>query len=68
LEESLTQTFGRHVLHIRGAILDALFEGKEAKVRQLDHPSGVHQAVGSAQGAVESNGRVVQIDDALKKG
>jgi len=56
------------VLHIRGAILDSLFKGKEAKVRELDHPSGVYQAVGSAQGAVESNGRVVQIDDALKKG
>lgn len=61
----LTKALGRHVLHIRETILDALFEGEQAEVSQLDHPSRVHQTIGSTQSAVEANGRLVQIDDTL---
>lgn len=55
------------MLHVRGAVFDALLESKQSKVRQLDHPTRVYEAVGRAQRAVEANGRLVQVDDALRK-
>jgi len=55
------------VLHVRGIVLNALFECKQTKVRQLYHPAGIDQAIGCAQRAVEADGRFVQVDDALRK-
>lgn len=38
----------------------------QTKVAYFDHPAGVDEAIGSAQVAVEPNGRVVDVNDALE--